>query len=114
MVENQQLLIEFEDNGKSYTFSYNDFQRVEEYCENECLGIQFLISANILRNLVNKLIELGESPPFTLEDLSSDVVKDLIVERNEMNSIEQNFGSTDLSKISRIVAKQTYNFIHKI
>ena len=34
----EELIINFEENGKSYTFSEKDFQRVEEYCENECLG----------------------------------------------------------------------------
>jgi len=109
----EELLINFEDNGKSYSFSDVDFQRVEEYCENECLGIQFLISANILKKLVKYAQESGKIPPYSLADLSSDEIKENISNNGEMTSIEKNFGTTDLGRIAKIVAKQTYGFIRK-
>ncbi|MBN2010058.1 hypothetical protein JW960_12005 [candidate division KSB1 bacterium] len=111
--DSDQVLIEFEDRGECYRFSYRDFNQVEAYCENECMGIQFLINANLLRKLVNFLLKLDDTPPYSLDDLSSEAVKNMLISSNEIELIENNFGTSDLRKVARIAAKQTYNFIRK-
>ena len=113
MSDGSEMLIAFEDRGTRYEFSEDDFRRVEEYCENECLGIQFLQSANVLRKLVKWLQDQGSATPYTLEALGSAQVAKSLEDSGEMKKVEALFGSTDLPKIARIVAKQTHGFIHK-
>ena len=113
MSDTAHTLIRFEDRETLYEFSEDDFRRVEEYCENECLGIQFLQSANVLRKLVKSLQDQGAETPYTLEALGSRAVEKDLKENGEMKKIEALFGSSDLPKIARIVAKQTHSFIHK-
>jgi len=114
MSEQGEILIRFEDRGQTYEFTDRDFVRVEEYCENECLGIQFLQAANVLRSLVKSLRDCNEKPPYSLEDLSSPAVEADLTQSGEMGRVEGLFGTSDLPRIARIVAKQTYNFIHKV
>ncbi len=106
-------VIRFIDQGREYTFSDQDFQRVETYCENECMGIQFLINANLLRQLVAYANELGIRPPYSISDLSSPAIQRKLEENHEMENMLNNFGTTDLFRVVRIAAKQTYSFIRK-
>ncbi len=114
MTEEEQVLIKFEDKGQEYTFTAADFVRVEEYCDNECLGIQFLQSANTLRSLVACLKECGIETPYSLDDLASDQVRVQLEATGKIAGIESLFGTSDLTVLARVVAKQTYNFIHKL
>jgi len=107
-------LIRWEEDGNVYVFTFDDFGRVESYCENECLGIQFLISANILRMIVKHARKLGAPPPLSLKDLSSSKVKKNLLETGDMAKIKNDFGTTDLKSVAKITIKQTYNFIHKL
>jgi len=112
--EDKNILIKYSSLGKNYIISQGDFEKVEKYCENECMGIKFLMNANFLRDLVRVLIDLGCEPPFTNNDFTSKEYKKSLKERELLNSMEKKFGTDDIELVSKIVIKSTYNFIHKI
>lgn len=107
-------LIVYSSLGKEYIISERDFEKVEEYCENECMGIKFLINANFLRQLVKSLFRGGFRPPFTNEDFSSDEYRDHLIKEGMIDTMEKMFGADDVELVSKIVIKSTYNFLHKI
>jgi hypothetical protein len=107
-------LIKYISMGKKYPISNNDFQKVEEYCENECMGIKFLMNANFLLELVKSLFSAGFTPPFVNDDFESEKFKDFINESGLIDSMEKQFGTTNVELVSKIVIKSTYNFLHKI
>lgn len=107
-------LIVYSSMGKEYVISERDFEKVEEYCENECMGIKFLINANFLRQLVKALFSGGFEPPFTNDDFSSENYQDHLKEEGIIDTMEKMFGAGDVELVAKIVIKSTYNFLHKI
>ena len=99
---------------KKYIITKGDFEKVEEYCENECMGIKFLMNANFLRQLVKVLFDANFSPPFNNDDFNSKEYKDLLEQNGLVSSMQKQFGTEDVQLVSKIVIKSTYNFLHKI
>ncbi len=114
MEENSEPLIQYNSGNSDYVLTQSDFKKVEEYCENECMGIKFLINANFLREIVNAIQSTGEKPPFTNEIFNSEELKEILAENDMLDSMVQKFGTDDVSLVSKIVIKSTYNFLHKI
>ncbi len=112
--KDENTLIDYSLTDKQYTISKGDFEKVEEYCENECMGIKFLSNANFLRELVKGLFTLGVSPPFTLDDFKTDKFKEYLKENGMIENMEKQFGTDDIELVSKIVIKSTYNFLHKV
>ena len=112
--EGDGTLIDYSSLGKKYLISGQDFKRVEEYCENECMGIKFLMNANFLRELVSSLFAAGFKPPFSNDDFESRKFSSHLKQNGIMESMEKKFGTDNVELVSKIVVKSTYNFLHKI
>jgi hypothetical protein len=110
----ENALIDYSLADKKYIISQGDFEKVEEYCENECMGIKFLTNANFLRELVKVLNELGVEPPFSIDDFKSKEFIKLSKEKGLTEKMEKQFGTKDIELVAKIVIKSTYNFLHKV
>lgn len=108
------ILIDYSSMDKKYTITKGDFEKVEEYCENECMGIKFLMNANFLRQLVKAFFTANFSPPFTNNDFESEKFKNYLKQNGLVDSMIKQFGTDDIELVSKIVIKSTYNFLHKI
>ena len=108
------ILIDYFSMDNKYIITKGDFEKVEEYCENECMGIKFLMNANFLRQLVKALFSAKFSPPFTNNDFESQKYKNYLKQNGLVNSMVKQFGTDDIKLVSKIVIKSTYNFLHKI
>jgi len=111
---NENILIDYFSVDKEYKIYSKDFEKVEEYCENECMGIKFLMNANFLRELVKALYAVGFSPPFTNDDFKSKKLREFLKQNGIIGSMEKQFGTDNIELVSKIVIKSTYNFLHKI
>ena len=49
--QEKKFLINYAEGDKEYTLYSIDFEKVKQYCENECMGIKFLINANFFYSL---------------------------------------------------------------
>jgi hypothetical protein len=107
-------LIEYLSMDKQYIITNGDFKKVEEYCENECMGIKFLMNANFLRELVKALFSAEFNPPFTNKDFISEKFKRYLKEYGFIDRMNTQYGTDDVELVSKIVIKSTYNFLHKI
>ncbi|WP_455391490.1 hypothetical protein [[Eubacterium] cellulosolvens] len=114
-IENtKNILIDYISMDKKYIITTGDFEKVEEYCENECMGIKFLMNANFLRQLVKAFFSVDFSPPFTNDDFKSEKFKEYLKQNGLVDSMVKQFGTDDIELVSKIVIKSTYNFLHKI
>jgi len=112
--EKRYLLIKYREGERVYNIFSDDFEKVRHYCLNECMGIQFLNSAEFLLKLVNILKETGAKPPFDYSDFVSEKIKKILKEKGYYKEMEKKFGTPDLDLVVTIIIKQTYNFLHKI
>ena len=108
------LLVDYSEREKNYQIFSDDFEKIEEYCQNECMGVKFLINANFLRELVKNLQVLNFLPPFTVDDFISEKSKESLKKNGVYKLMEKNFGTDDLKLVASLVIKQTYNFLHKV
>ena len=108
------LLIDYSEEGKDYKIFMTDFEKVKYYCLNECMGIQFLTSAEMLKKLTENLLSLNYVPPFKLEDFLSKKSISSLKKKGVFEEMKKNFGTADLKLIVPLVIKQTYNFLHKV
>jgi len=111
---NEKIIVTYKDRDNSYDLTLEDMDRVDHYCENECLGIQFLISANTLRELVAVASQVGLSPPFTVGDLVSAPVRAAVESGDLSTKVDARFGVDDYALVVPLVIKQTYNFLFKL
>ena len=112
--KSENALIDYSLADKQYIISKGDFEKVEEYCENECMGIKFLTNANFLRELVKILDELGVEPPFSIDNFKSKEFRKALKENGMLEKMEKQFGTKDIELVAKIVIKSTYNFLHKV
>ena len=108
------ILIDYSSMDRKYKITTGDFKKVEEYCENECMGIKFLMNANFLRQLVKAFFAANFSPPFTNNDFKSEKFKNYLKQNGLIDSMVKQFGTDDIELVSKIVIKSTYNFLYKI
>lgn len=108
------LLVDYFENGKEYKIYKEDFKKIKHYCLNECMGIQFVISAELLMDLVKNLSVLNFDLPFSSADFLSEKSISLLKEKGGEESMKKNFGTNDLKKVLGLIIKQTYNFLHKV
>jgi len=109
-----QILVNYESMDKQYIITNGDFEKVEEYCENECMGIKFLMNANFLRQLVKALFNADFKPPFTNDDFKSKIFCKILNENGLIDIMHKQYGTDNIELVSKIVIKSTYNFLHKI
>ena len=108
------LLINYREGERAYFIYNKDFERIEQYCENECMGIRFLMNANFLRELVRNLLSLNFAPPFGIEEFISEKSTQSLEEKGIIEKMRQSFGTDDLKLVALLVIKQTYNFLNKV
>jgi len=109
----KKLLIKFKDRDKEFNFFEEDFDRIKYYCLNECMGIQFMVSAEFIISLVKNLKSLGIKPPFEENHFLSKESIDFLEKSGELKKMENNFGTKDLKVVLPLAIKQSYNFLHK-
>ena len=109
----ENVLIDYSLTDKQYIISQGDFEKVEEYCENECMGIKFLMNAAFLKKLVRSLLFANFQPPFTTEDFKSEKFRKFLKDNGIIELMQNQFGTDDVELIAKIVIKSTYNFLHK-
>jgi hypothetical protein len=113
-IKNEKTLIDYSLDEKKYIISQGDFEKVEEYCENECMGIKFLTNANFLRELVKVFNDLGIEPPFSIDDFKTPEFQKALKSNGMLDRMEKQFGTKDIELVAKIVIKSTYNFLHKV
>lgn len=113
-MEKKDIIIDFKEGGKEFKFLDSDFKRITYFCLNECMGIQFIISAEALKKMTENLKLLGFKPPFTNADFLSPASRKEFDKKENRKLMEKNFGTGDIEIILPLIVKQTYNFLHKI
>jgi hypothetical protein len=107
------VLIDYTLDDKRYIITSGDFDKVKEFCENDCMGIKFLMNARFLKKLVKILLKAGFKPPYTNDSFKSLDFKDFLEQNGMMRSMKRKFGIDDVELVTKIVIKSTYNFLHK-
>ena len=114
MKERAEYVVVYSENDNTYNLSLEDMDKVDKYCENECLGIQFLISAGILRRVIKVMTDLGKTKPYRVENMTAEDVLEELEKAGIRKSIEHDFGIDDYQIVFPLIIKQTYNFLYKV
>lgn len=114
MENEKKLVIDYKDGEKNYQIFSDDFERIRYYCLNECMGIQFTISAEFLKKMVENLMVFKIEMPFSEKEFLSDINVEALKKDGAWEQMQKDFGTEDLKMVVRLVVKQTYNFLHKI
>ena len=112
--DKKELIVLHRENDRVYELTPEDMENVNKYCENECLGIQFLISANTLRQIVRIMEEMERDKPYTVRGMLDTEVVTEIERQGVKKQIVSYFGVDDFQIIFPMIIKQTYNFLFKI
>ncbi|MBN2406720.1 MAG: hypothetical protein JXJ19_03385 [Elusimicrobia bacterium] len=110
----QKVKVKYTEDGVDYSLTEKDFIKVEEYCENECMGYRFLLNAEILRKMIRNLAGQGAPAPYTLDDLADSTKYETGPGEELIKEIKSKLGTGDLRLVAKIVIKQTYKFLYKI
>lgn len=113
MNNKKENIIVYTEDNTSYNLNYDDFRKVQEYCENECMGFKFLMSADILRKLVDNLMKRSIEPPYGISKLTNIEFYNDKEGKSLLKYIKDKLGTDDLKLVARIVIKQTFKFLYK-
>ncbi|MCK5561541.1 MAG: hypothetical protein KAJ51_13140 [Thermoplasmata archaeon] len=105
------IIIDYILDGERCKISYLDFEKVNDYCENECMGIKFLMNANFLKKLVKSLLFADFSPPFTLGDFKSEKFRKFLIDNGMLESMRKQYGTDDIELVTKLIIKSTYDFL---
>ena len=107
------VVIEYDLDGKKYLITENDFDRVNAYCEDDCMGIKFRMNARFLKKIVKVLIFSDYQPPFRNEDFATERFKKLLEDNGILKSMQHQYGTNDVKLVTRLIIKSTYEFLNE-
>lgn len=107
----EKIIIDYILDGKRYKISYLDFEKVNDYCENECMGIKFLMNANFLKKLVKSILFADFSLPFTLEDFKSEKYRKFLNDNGMLESMRKLYGTDDVELVTKLIIISTHEFL---
>jgi hypothetical protein len=106
-------VIEYDLDGKKYIITENDFDRVNAYCEDDCMGIKFRMNARFLKKIVKVLIFSDYQPPFSNDVFATERYRKLLKENGILKSMQHQYGTDDVELVTRLIIKSTYEFLNE-
>jgi hypothetical protein len=111
--DNTKVLIEYDLDGVKYLITEYDFDRVNAYCEDDCMGIKFRMNARFLKKIVKVLIFSDYQPPFRNKDFNTDHYRKLLEDNGILNLMQNQYGTDDVKLVTRLIIKSTYEFLNE-
>ncbi len=111
-VNKNKILIEYDLNGEKYIITELDFDKVNTFCEDDCMGIKFRMNSSFLNKIVKVLLFSNYQPPFTSEDFKTERYKKILEDNGILKSMRNQYGTDDVELVTRLIIKSTYEFLN--